>query len=197
MKTQLNRLDAHQPLTTVKLPLPLGSTATQSFLSIHNQLNIYSVCLRNPDRLLVPITFTLHEATTSAKALRTIEFNGGNIDNADCTRLQFEPLEDSAGKTYFAKLTVNALDPQELPVDYRDLYLEADQDTGYPAGTAYLNSTPLGLDFHFKTHYSQPISEVVKESLSQLPPRFLQDPGFSLFYLALLAATLYLLLRRR
>lgn len=175
----INRTDAHQPLTNQKLPLTGHTSISQTFYSSENNLNIVSLCLRNPSRVLAPLEFSLHEATTSAKPIRTIPFSTGNIDNFDCTRFQFAPIGDSAGRSYAAQIR-----PLESEALYPliGVYVEAHNGQDYQAGDAYLDQAKTGYDLHFKTSYYQSLPAVAQESAAQFFRRLGQDPLFFLLY---------------
>ena len=189
-----NRLESHQPLGETKLFYKGVDSISESFQAANNNLNIVSICIRNPDRLLTPFTFTLHEATLSATPIRTVSFTGGNIDNQDCTRFQFEPVTDSKGKSYVASLTPTQ---PNLVFPRGNIYVEAHAGNDYLQGESYLDFSPSPHDLHFKTNYYQPLKAVLRESLTQFIARVWQDPIFFLFYLVLLTTTTYLLLRRK
>lgn len=182
-----NRIDSHQPLTSHKFYFYRLFDLTQTFLSHRPNLNIVSICLRNPDRTLIPLQFMLkgEEGTT----VRTLDFTGGNIDNADCTKFQFEPVKDSEGKKYSAHIVVK-LDPTLEPrtaQGYRSgLYAEAHGGGDYLDGAALVDGVGTEYDLHFKTHYRQDMGEIVLESLTQLLTRLTADPLFMLTYLVLL-----------
>lgn len=191
-----NLVDVHQPLGDSRLPLSSAAPLAQSFLASAPDLNIVSLCLRNPSRSLAKLEFTLHEATTSAQPLRTISFTGGNIDNQDCTRFQFPPVPDSLHQTYLAQVRYlpEALDPKLPP---QPIYLEAHDGEDYQAGVAYLAGTPTAYDLHFRTNYYQPLSQTITSSVLHFLQRLPQDPAFLFVYTLLVGLTLYLLWRRR
>lgn len=157
-----NRLDQHQPLTTEIERVDLGSSLEETFLSRRSNLNIVSICIRNPDRLLVPIKFELWEKGI-AQPVRTLDFSSGNIDATDCTRLQFEPLPTSENQTYTAKLQIGLLSlPPRTPQ-----FLTIEKHAGH---------------LHYKTFYKQDLSSIIHESLFALPGRLKADWIFLAFW---------------
>lgn len=178
----LNRLDVHQPRTAFKPSYNRSVSISQSFKSHHNQLNIVSICIRNPHRILEPLQFNLYEATPSSQPVRSFNFSSGNIDNQDCTRFQFEPISHSQNKFYFAeikRLKPNSKKPSSL-------YVEAYVDNDYLEGTAYRDNQPLNKDLHFKTFYRQPFFQALIQAVHNFSYRIIQDPIFFIFYFFLL-----------
>lgn len=190
----MHRLDVHQPRTSTQIPLVPGDVVTQTFFSRYPNLDIVSLCLRNPDRILQPLTFTLRSA--DGTVLRTLPISSGNIDNQDCTKFQFAPLTDSANQTFQATVLV-ATGSSVITPNLRPVSVEAYTGTDYLQGTASHNLQDTGLDLHFKTFYSQSMAAVIQESLAQIPPRFMADPVFTLFYFGLLGWLLMKIIRRR
>lgn len=190
----MNRQDVHQPQTDTLYLLDTAATVGQTFFSSRPELNIVSVCLRNPARQLTPITFKLYDNSSRTEPLRTIEFNGGNVSEDDCTRLQFVPLTDSANKEYYLELSspgfANPINPKN------SMYIEVASDYNYPGGTAYVDGVPLAADLHFKTYYRQDLAEVAQESVTQFGSRLPQDLGFMLPYLLILGLVLARLFKR-
>ncbi len=172
-----NRLDQHQPLTTEVSRVKPGDTIEETFLARRDYLNIVSICIRNPDRILLPVTFELWEKGQAAP-LRTIDFSSGNIDNVDCTRLQFEPIPNSAQTTYTARLKVGAT----TALTNAPQFLTIEKDAGH---------------LHYKTFYRQDIEEVIHESLTQLPPRLLADWGFLIVWVGLVGSLIWRLLGQK
>lgn len=190
----INRQDLHQPLTDTKHLFEKHDSIAQTFTSNYDNLNIVSICIRNPERSLLPLEFTLHESTVSAEPVRTVAFSGGNIDNQDCTRFQFEPLEDSAGKSYVAQ--IKALKP-EKEYSHSGMYVEGYGADDYVNGTAYLDNTVTGTDFHFKTSHRENLWSTVGESVIQFGARIGQDSVFFIFYTLLLGFIIYRLWKLR
>ncbi len=168
----MNRQDQHQPLTSTITRFYEGETISQIFYSNRNDLNTVSICIRNPDRALTPMTFKLMEGDT---VVRNLEFSGGNIDNEDCTKFKFDKIADSKHKTYAATIS-------SPPVDKK-----------LRSPAAFSIEMHEGV-MHYKTFYYQSVGEVVKESTTQLFTRFGQDPLFLIFWAT---AIIYLITRLR
>jgi len=165
-----NRIDVHQPLTSALIPLTAGETVSQTFVANYDNLNIVRICLRNPDRVQTPIRFSL---LVDKQEIRGIDFNSSNIDNTDCTRLQFTPIPNSAGQMFTASIMI------------------------YPPKESNLPSTPIfveqyGQDLHFSTNYYQSLSSTLHESWTQFVRRLSLDPAFLLPYLLLIVITIFL-----
>jgi hypothetical protein len=168
--TGCNRLDIHQPRTSTVTQIQQGQSITQSFQSSRNNLNSVNICLRNPNRILIPLTFVLMQGE---EVIRTLDFSSGNIDVEDCTRFKFVPVENSAGKTYIAVIKTyppaeGVLSPPTISVEKYDT------------------------DLHYKTFFYQPLKEVVQESLGQFYKRLFQDKFFILLWGG---AVIYLIVR--
>ena len=187
-----NRLDNHQPLSSHPLSFAKANAIKQTFVAHRNDLNMVYICLKNPARSLIPLRFTLTDDLDLV--IRQLDFTGGNIDNSDCTRFQFEPVKDSALRTYSAAVSL-VLDPSLTPKEQESLrsglYAEAHGGGDYLGGTAYLDGTEVPYDLHFKTLYFQPLKEVLAESAWQLLHRATQDPLFFLVLLALIVGVIY------
>lgn len=185
-----NRLDNHQPLTVKNLTFAFASSISQTFYSRHNGVNRVDICLRNRDRVLLPLRFSLYLAG-STTAIRTLDFSGGNIDNQDCTRFQFAPVADSADKEYRAEIAVLPPQSDVLPEDFMhtkdSLSIEANGGGDYPQGAAYLDNKVTEYDLHFKSYYEQSAGDAIRESLAQLGARLTQDPAFIVVYIIALA----------
>lgn len=178
----LNREDLHQPLTDTKIPFIGHSVMSQTFTSNHDNLNRVSICLRNPRRLLLPLRFELKEIEQQ-EVIRTIDFSGGNIAEEDCTRFQFEPVENSAGRQYIASIiAVN----EEIDSPHTGMYFEAYGGEDYVKGYAFVDEQEVTSDLHFKTAYRENIWTTVRTSLRDFVTRLGQDPIFLVLYLALL-----------
>ncbi len=164
-----NRLDLHQPRTATVSPIQQGQSVSQTFVASRNNLNSVNICLRNPNRILIPVTFLLMQDDV---VVRTLDFSSGNIDAEDCARFKFAPVENSGGKTYIATIktysVADVISPPAIAVERYDA------------------------DLHYKTFFYQPLREVVQESLSQFSARLFGDKIFISLWGG---AVLYLLIR--
>jgi len=159
-----NRIDVHQPLTSALIPLTAGETVSQTFVANHDNLNIVRICLRNPDRVQTSIRFSL---LAEEQEIRGIDFNSSNIDNTDCTRLQFAPIPNSAGQTFVASIMIYPREEASLP--FTPIYVEK-----------------YGQDLHFSTNYYQSLPSTLHESWTQFLHRLTLDPAFLIPYLLLI-----------
>ncbi len=195
-----NRLDNHQPLSVKDLSYAFANTISQTFISHKNGLNRVDICIRNRDRVLLPLRFLLYERGVKTP-LRTIDFSGGNIDNQDCTRFQFTPIANSANKEYRAAIEVLPPPPDTLPEDFvhqkESLSIEVNGGGDYPQGEAYLDGTITEYDLHFKSFYEQSVGDAVHESIAQLGVRLTKDPVFIVLYIVLLGTVMWMLIKNR
>lgn len=185
-----NRIDNHQPLTTNRLRLDPGGVIAQSFYSSRDGLNIVSVCLRS-DHFLEPLEFTLHESTIDSMAIRSISFNVANIDNFDCTKLQFDEINNSKDKQYFAAITRVKSEEEFLDSKPIPIYAEANSRNDYKSGSAYYDGVELAYDLHFKTHYKQDPGDTLEEVISDFSTRIVSDLAFFLPYSIIIIFVLY------
>ncbi|MFZ2200164.1 MAG: hypothetical protein WAV40_05275 [Microgenomates group bacterium] len=183
----MNRVDAHQPLSSHFIYFAKVDSISQSFVSHRPNLNIVSICLRNPSRLLTPLKFELLDS--SSQVIRSINFAGGNIDSFDCTKFQFEPVTDSSGKSYIARIKTDLaqdLGPKEIESAKSGLYVESHPGGDYLGGNAYMDNVETMYDLHFKTMYRQELSAVFKESYQGFFIRLTKDPLFFLGFILIL-----------
>ena len=158
-----NRLDQHQPLTSEVVKFNEGESISQEINSTRNNLNTVSICVRNPQRELISLTFTLSEGGI---AKRTINFSSGNIDNEDCTKFKFDPINDSQDKVYLA--TISSLPPDKNKLIPTVLTIEKHEGI-----------------LHYKTFYYQSMNEVITESFTQFYNRLFLDPLFMIFWVGI------------
>lgn len=187
-----NRLDNHQPLSSHQLSFAKANSISQTFVAHRNNLNMVNICLRNSSRSPISLLFTLTDQTGAI--IRELDFTGGNIDNFDCTRFQFEKIEDSAGRKYFATIATNldpTLDVKEEALLRYGLLIEAHGGGDYLGGTASVDGIEVPYDLHFKTLYYQPLKEVITESWQGFILRLTQDPIFFIIFLLLIAWVVY------
>ena len=187
-----NRLDNHQPLSSHPLSFTKVNVIKQTFVAHRNDLNMVYICLKNPARTLVPLRFTLTDDL--GLVIRQLDFTGGNIDNFDCTRFQFEKIEDSADRKYFATIATNidpALEAKDEALLRYGLLIEAHGGGDYLEGTASVDGIEVPYDLHFKTLYYQPLKEVIRESWQGFFLRLTQDPIFLIIFSLLIFWVVY------
>ncbi len=181
-----NRIDNHQPLSSHKLFYQKTYSIGQVFIANRNNLNMVNICIRNPSRILLPLEFTLNDGI--GQSVRKIKLDAGNIDNVDCTRMQFEPIEDSKGKKYTASITVlKDVDPDSKLVELSkpSLFIEAHGGGDYLGGNAVVDGLESAYDLHFKTYYKQDLRSVIEESISTFGTRITQDLFFDIIFVLL------------
>lgn len=188
-----NRQDVHQPMTNTLVKFDTAKVISQTFVSTRENLNTISACIRNPARVLVPFRFELWQQDPYIR-IREIEFSGGNIDNSDCTKFKFDPVETSQNQAYEFKIISTAEIEDKLA--RMSVHVEAYDDEDYLGGSASLDDQPLNADLHFKTHFYQPLKIVVRESWLQLLSRLTKDFAFLLPYSLLLIGICLLCLKK-
>lgn len=82
----------------------MQDSETYKVSSAHDNLNIFIIRLKNPALSYDgPVQFSLSE---NGVLLRSVDLNGFNVGDPSDVRVQFEPIADSANKSY--ELTVYA-----------------------------------------------------------------------------------------
>lgn len=187
-----NRLDVHQPLSSTRLVFTKANEISQTFVSHRNALNMVNICVRNPARSLIPLRFILKNSTN--QVIRLLDFSGGNIDNDDCTRFQFEPVMDSKNQSYTAIIETN-IDPLTSKEDEAllrlGLFVEAHGGGDYKEGVASVDGLVTPYDLHFKTLYQQDLASVLKESIGDFFIRLTQDPLFLIIFALLISGIIW------
>ena len=159
----------------------------QTFVANKNNLEMIIVNLRNGRlRNQQPIYFYLQEANRPQN-LRKLEINGFNIGDPSLVKFQFEPIPDSAGKTYYFYLESpdsNVNDAVEIVYNEQDIY---------SSGKMVLSEEEKKADLYFVVNYYPGNKQVLaKEMMTDWLFR-LQGDGFFVFnYLTLLTLILIL-----
>ena len=159
----------------------------QTFVANKNNLEMIIVNLRNGRlRNQQPIYFYLQEANRPQN-LRKLEINGFNIGDPSLVKFQFEPIPDSAGKTYYFYLESpdsNVNDAVEIVYNEQDIY---------SSGKMVLSEEEKEADLYFIVNYYPGNKQVLaKEMMTDWLVR-LQGDGFFVFnYLTLLTLILIL-----
>lgn len=170
-----NRMDQHQPFTDGVSVLSPGGSIIQEIESSYDNLNTISICLRNPSHVTMPLTFKL---TENNQVIRTLDFSSANIDNADCTKFKFVPVEGSAGRSYLAVI--------------ESILASTDQPL-----TTSITVEKSGTQLHYKTFYYQTLSQVISESVSQFYSRLFLDPWFLICWLGIVILIVFKLIRSK
>lgn len=182
-----NRIDSHQPLSSHKLSYLKSYSIGQKFVSNRDGLNMVNICIRNPSRVLLPLQFTLLD--DAGIELRQLNLDAGNIDNVDCTRIQFEPISDSKGKVYTSIITVmkdSEPDSKYVELTKPSIFIEAHGGGDYLGGNAVVDGQESIYDLHFKTYYKQDLRSVIEESFSNFGVRLTQDLFFDIIFILLI-----------
>lgn len=156
-------------------------TVGQTFLANKDNLNIIILDLKNAAlRNQQPIYFHLEEAKT-ARSLKEIEISGLNVGDPSSVRFQFDPILDSAGKSYYFYLN----SPTSTKEDTIEVY-HSSQDL-YSGGEMMVNDQKFEGELRFTSYY-YPGSKttVVREMIKDFRSRLLVDKSFLIAYLVLL-----------
>lgn len=156
-------------------------TVGQTFLANEDNLNIIILDLKNAAlKNQEPIYFHLEDAEAS-RSLREIEISGLNVGDPSSVRFQFEPVPDSAGKTYFFYLE----SPTSTEKDAIEIYYSS-QDM-YSGGVMVVDNQETKGELRFTSFY-YPGSKMIliRETINDFASRFFTDKAFVFFYLILL-----------
>lgn len=156
----------------------------QTFIANNDNLNIIFLDLKNSAlKNQKPIYFRLEE-TKTAQNLREIEINGRNVGDPSSVRFQFEPVLDSAGKSYYFYLE----SPDSTEEDAIEIYYSS-QDI-YSRGEMIVDNQKMIGELCFTSYY-YPGSKttMIREVIKDFTFRLLNDRSFVIVYLALLLLT--------
>lgn len=172
-----NRLDINQEYRQSVLNLQMGTKIGQTFRAKHNNFNMIklfaeNVKLKNKDK----IVFHLREIGND-NDLAMINLSGENIGTGFILRLQFEPIKNSAGKTFYFYLE-DIEGKSSTPIE---IYYE--EKNVYPWGEALVNNESIAGDLFFRTYYRTSLKDGILDSLSDFKTRFIKEKNFAIFYL--------------
>src|SRR4030042_6086393 len=147
----------------------------QTFVANKNNLEMIVLNLRNGRlRNQQPIYFYLQEVDQTQK-IGELEINGYNIGDPSLVKFQFEPIPDSAGKTYYFYLESpesNVDDAVEIVYNEQDIY---------SSGKMILSEEEKEADLYFIVNYYPGNKQaLVKEILTDFLFR-LKGDGFLIF----------------
>lgn len=88
-------------------------TVTQKFVSNTTNLSAIGTSIRNPNlKNKKDIILTLDDANMNV--IRTAVINGQNVQDGDFVKFVFDPISDSAGKTYIFTIASPDAGPEEI-----------------------------------------------------------------------------------
>lgn len=156
----------------------------QTFIARKNNLSRITIDLKNAIlKNEKPIYFHLRE-TESAQDLKKIEISGFNIGDPSSVKFQFEPISNSAGKSYYFYLDSpdsNNSDGIEIYHSLQDLYSD---------GGMMVNEEEIMGELRFSTFcFSDSKMTIFQETIGNFISRFFMDKVFAFFYLTLLILT--------
>lgn len=158
-------------------------TYGQSFVSERD--NLYRIDLSTATFSRVnyaPVIFYLKDSPQANTAIRSITLPGPEIQNDRPTSFVFEPIPNSAGKSFYFAIE----SPEATPGNAITVYAsEYDQ---YPRGNAYRNTQIVNGDLAF-TAYSRE-SYIFSSILRGTAPKVAQDVPFFILYGALILAVI-------
>jgi len=160
-----------------------GETFGQSLVAERD--NLYRIDLSTATFARVnsaPVIFYLKDNPLADTAIRSITLPGPEIQNDRPTSFVFEPIPNSAGKSFYFAIE----SPEATPGNAITVYAsEYDQ---YPRGDAYRNTHIVNGDLVF-TAYSRE-SYTFSSILRGTASRVAQDVPFFIFYGALILAVM-------
>jgi hypothetical protein len=150
-----------------RLSIYLTRGVTQKFVSQEANLSAIGTSIRNPN-LKNKKDIILNLMDENMKVIRTSVINGQNVQDGDFVKFIFDPISDSANKTYFFTLASPEAGPEEtIEVFYTQSPPSWIEDYIYD-NTTYPGGIPIVL-------YFKPTSKVtvIKEIYSNLFSRLL------------------------
>ncbi|HUV42548.1 MAG TPA: hypothetical protein VMY36_01435 [Patescibacteria group bacterium] len=159
----------------------------QTFVAGKNNLEMIIINLKNRSlRNQQPVYFYLQEAN-QPQNLRELKINGFNIGDPSTIKFQFEPIPDSAEKSYYFYLESpesNVNDAVEIVYNKQDVY---------SSGKMIFSEEEKEADLRFIVNYYPGNKQaLVKEIITDWLFRLQGDGVFVFNYLALLALILIL-----
>jgi len=129
--------------------LVAGRSAGQTFTAVLDGLVRLDVPITGYARRNThPVVFHLRSAPGAAGDLVTVTLPADSINPVGYTRVEFEPIPDSAGQSFYFELTA----PEAVPGDAFTTYYKVSDV--YPHGTRYMDGAPAQGDLAFRA-YSQ------------------------------------------
>lgn len=177
----LSRVELNQEVQTGWLDLNQQQTIGQTFIGKSRNLTGIKLFTRNPNLAnREPIIFHLKESPQAFSDLRTLTFSGANVGWDYGLRIQFAPVEDSAGKNFYFFLESPTTEAaQSIEFGYN-------QNDTYKSGEAFVNGKTVGGDLLFITFYKTSLADFFKSSISSFFSRISLDQGFFVVYFLIL-----------
>lgn len=173
----LSKVELNQEARTGWVGLHQGQTIGQSFVGSADNLSGIKLFTRNPNLAnREPITLHLKENPTADKDLASVAFSGANVGWDYALRIQFAPIADSKGKSFYFFL--------ESPTTEASQAIEFgyNQNNNYKNGEAFVNEKATGGDLFFITFYKTNLGDFVASSINNLFLRASRDQGFFVVY---------------
>jgi hypothetical protein len=172
----LDNISAQQVKTSKLWDELIGGTSFgQSFISTDNNLYRIDLSTATFSRTnTAPVIFTLKNIPQDTSSIFSIEIPGPDIQNERPTSIEFPPIHDSAGKSYYFSIE----SPEGTSGNAITVYAN-DQDQ-YPAGSAYQDSQAVSGDLVFTaySHENFTFPGVMRDIVS----RAAQDVPFLIFW---------------
>ena len=165
-----------------------GNVVGQTFISNYNGLCAVDVCLATYIRTNTEdIIFHLRPDPKSKEDIITIVVNARNIEDNKYHRFNFNPIENSKGKSYYFFIE----SPKSVPGNAITAWYNTKD--AYGNGSAYINHEEIEGDIQFKTYYETDFFDVV----AYFCGRASRDKPFFVFYFSLIVILIFLLVKSR
>jgi hypothetical protein len=126
-------------------------TVGQTFVASYPGLYRIDIFLDTSDHTdTYDATFHLREGPQAANDLYSAHFDPGGVEDDAYHTFAFDPIRDSAGRTFYFFLSASQAEQGDAFVLWKSR-----EDT-YPGGQAYINGAPLEGDLVFLTYYEPP-----------------------------------------
>ncbi|OGG10088.1 hypothetical protein A2154_02090 [Candidatus Gottesmanbacteria bacterium RBG_16_43_7] len=201
ISTQLrtNRMDLSQEYDNTNFDLPPGTFLEQQIRPRYN--NFYRIILTKTNNPIIdsktmiadPMRFEIINKM-SGKTIREIKFSALNIPVLEKLSFTFDPISDSAGKTYSFRITSLGKDNKNLSyvLTFGGTVSKIDRNLDLRSSN---NDDIIGA-LAFRSYYKAPVSELTVDSIQDFINRFCQDKYFTVIYagLILVLVIIYLII---
>lgn len=163
-----------------------GVAIGQTFASSHANLNAVEINLATYARLNTKDVIFHLRTSPSSIDIATIKVNAAKIADNQYHLFNFLPIPDSKGKVYYFFIK----SPDSVPGNAITIWYSTEDV--YKDGSAYKNHRPIEGDLAFKTYYKSDILNALSYFIKN---KIHQDKPFFVFYFALIAILIFLLVK--
>lgn len=179
----LSTTDLNQEARSGWLALTKEQTIGQSFKASEDNLSGIKLFTRNPNLANhEPIIFHLKDSPSASNDILSVVFSGANVGWDYSLRIQFAPIADSKGKTFYFFLESPTTEAgQAIEFGYN-------KDDNYKFGEAYVATKPMTGDLFFVTFYKISPQNFISSTIDSLFQRAGKDQKFFIVYFVIFLA---------